>query len=251
LYITSALIAAHRGRTEKGAGWARYPLVDDHAGEGINGTVSIDLVHSVGPVLGSATTASASVVLEGQLELNGTALSGGTVILGLRSTGAEWHAVETARVLTVHSNEAVEDVAADEVAGSEIDGFTVFDVDDIEDSPAHNPSLGFFDMKARMLVDGSPDGARSFTLGLGTFAPQTGAHGLHRHAHAEEFFYLWEGVGVHLTEDGGRHNIWPGNLVHVPRNEWHGFENTGPTPARALFGYLGVNSRAGAGYEVM
>jgi mannose-6-phosphate isomerase-like protein (cupin superfamily) len=42
-----------------------------------------------------------------------------------------------------------------------------------------------------------------------------------------------------------------GQLAFVPRNEWHGFRNTGSEPVRALFGYLGVGSRAEAGYELI
>ncbi len=132
-----------------------------------------------------------------------------------------------------------------------------FSLDQVPDNPAHNPALGFHHMQAKILIDAAVDaavdtgGCRSFSLGMGTFAPGQGRHAIHRHAHAEEVFYVWEGAGVHLTCDGVEHPLSAGQLAFVPRNEWHGFHNTGSTPVRAFFGYLGVGSRADAGYEVM
>jgi len=127
----------------------------------------------------------------------------------------------------------------------------VFDIDAVADSPAHDPDLGFFHMQGRLLISGPSNGRRTFTVGLGTFAPDGGCHGLHRHAHAEEVFYVWEGVGAHLTDDGVEHRMTAGELVWVPLGEWHGFRNTGAQPLRAVFCYLGVDQRSDAGYEVM
>ena len=77
-----------------------------------------------------------------------------------------------------------------------------FDFREVTETPAHNPELGFFHMRARMLIDGASGGRRTFTLGLGTYAPTEGCHALHRHAHAGEAFFIWKGHGSHLTEDG-------------------------------------------------
>jgi mannose-6-phosphate isomerase-like protein (cupin superfamily) len=41
-----------------------------------------------------------------------------------------------------------------------------------------------------------------------------------------------------------------GELVFVAKNEWHGFQNTGSTPLKAIFGYLGAHSLEGGGYEL-
>ena len=45
--------------------------------------------------------------------------------------------------------------------------------------------------------------------------------------------------------------ILAGEMAFVPRNEWHGFRNTGAAPVLAFFGYLGVGARIEAGYQVM
>ncbi len=125
----------------------------------------------------------------------------------------------------------------------------VFDVDDAEEHAFHNPDAGFFHMSARWLVDESHGGSAAFTLGQSTFEADRGAHELHRHPGAEEVFYVWEGSGVHLAEDG-EHPMRAGDLVFVPRNKWHGFRNTSTVPLRAFFGYLGANSLACGGYEM-
>jgi len=123
-------------------------------------------------------------------------------------------------------------------------------VNEAADTPVHNPERGFYHMSARTLIDIANGGSRTFTLGQGTFAPGEGCHALHRHPNAAEIFYVWSGEGVHLTEDGTEHPLHTGDLAYISRNEWHGFRNTGQRPVRALFAYLGANSRESAGYEL-
>jgi len=105
-------------------------------------------------------------------------------------------------------------------------------------------------MKARSLIDADHGGSTALLLGQGTFAPGDGCHALHRHPHACEIFYVWSGEGVHLVDDGSEHPVRAGDLAYIPRNEWHGFRNTGHTEVQAVFGYIGVNSREAAGYEL-
>ncbi|WP_224404068.1 cupin domain-containing protein [Pseudonocardia sp. ICBG1034] len=126
----------------------------------------------------------------------------------------------------------------------------LFAVADQENHPFDIPDMGFFDMHARWLVDKATRGSSTLTLGQSTFAPGTGRHALHRHPSAEEVFYVWEGQAVHLTEDGAEHPMKAGELVFVPRNEWHGVRNVGDTPMRAIFGYLGAESLDAGGYEL-
>lgn len=121
---------------------------------------------------------------------------------------------------------------------------------DIEDVAVHDPDRGFFRMTARLMVNGSSDGHRAFTIGVSTFAPGEGCHDLHRHAHAEELFLVWAGEGTHLSADRAAHRLQAGDLTWVGKSEYHGFRNTGPGVARAVFCYLGVDDRASAGYEV-
>jgi quercetin dioxygenase-like cupin family protein len=115
---------------------------------------------------------------------------------------------------------------------------------------AHDPALGFFHIRARWLVDGESLASKQLVVGLSTSEASRGAHELHRHAHAAEFFYLLEGVGAHITEDGEEIPVAAGEVTFIPPGEWHGFRNRGSVDARAVFGFFGVNSREAAGYEV-
>lgn len=119
---------------------------------------------------------------------------------------------------------------------------------DIAVAPYHNPALGFLHVAARWLIDDALAGSEATVVGQSQFAPGS-AHLFHRHARAEEFFCVLEGNGVHLV-DGGEVAMGPGDIVVVPRNEWHGFRNTGATLVRAAFGYIGTNSVEAGGYEV-
>jgi quercetin dioxygenase-like cupin family protein len=135
-------------------------------------------------------------------------------------------------------------------ADTETAHIQVSSVSETVDMPVHDPERGFYHMSARMLIDLANGGSQTFTLAQSTFAPGQGCHALHRHSNAAEVFYVWSGQGVHLTEDGTEHRLCAGDLAYVPRNEWHGFRNTGRSPVRALFAYLGANSRESAGYEL-
>lgn len=73
-------------------------------------------------------------------------------------------------------------------------------------------------------------------------------HELHRHPHAEEYFYVVRGSGLHLTEDEPV-RLAEGDLVFVARNEWHGFANDTDEPVLAVTVMGGVAHYRGAGYE--
>ena len=118
----------------------------------------------------------------------------------------------------------------------------------VENVPFHRPELGFLHVAARWLVDAKSARARSLVVGQSTFVPGA-AHLLHKHHHGDEFFYVFEGRGCHLIEDR-EIPMQPGDVVFAPREEWHGFRNTGDQPVRAIFGYFGVASLEDAGYEV-
>jgi mannose-6-phosphate isomerase-like protein (cupin superfamily) len=157
---------------------------------------------------------------------------------------------EGLRLLLIHSGAAQED-AFDGALGpapAAAPEIRMKRLDEVENVPFHEPKLGFLHVSARWLVTAESATSRALVVGQSSFAIG-GAHLLHRHAHAEEFFYVFGGRGVHLIE-GGAVPMRVGDIVHVPRNEWHGFRNTGSTPVRAVFGYLGVNTVDAAGYEV-
>ncbi|MDT0183976.1 cupin domain-containing protein [Microbacterium sp. ARD31] len=123
-------------------------------------------------------------------------------------------------------------------------------IGEVEDNPFHDPDAGFLHMSARWLIDSDHGGSRTFTLGQSTFAGERGSHELHRHPGGQEFFYILEGEGVQLVDDGEPAPMGAGDLVFVPRSEWHGFRNTGSSELRAIFGYLGAESLEAGGYEL-
>ena len=126
-----------------------------------------------------------------------------------------------------------------------------FSLYDVKDEVLHQPAAGFFNMATRMLLNASQGGYRSLILGQSSFASETGVHVLHRHAGADELFYLWDGNGAHLAGDGTEHPMQAGDAVFVPRNEWHGFRNTGDRPVRAFFCLMGTGVMQRAGNEIL
>ena len=120
--------------------------------------------------------------------------------------------------------------------------------DEIDSVPFHKPELGFHHVAARWLVNAETAQSEALIVGQSTFVPG-GAHLLHRHDRAEEFFFVIEGTGVHLV-DGRQIAMAPGDIVFTARNEWHGFRNIGARPVRAVFGYFGASQLEAAGYEV-
>ena len=132
--------------------------------------------------------------------------------------------------------------------GPSVECFSLYDV---KDEVLHQPAAGFFNMGTRMLLNADKHGYRSFIFGQSSFASDTGVHALHRHPAADELFYVWEGVGAHLDTDGKEHPMCAGDAVFVPRNEWHGFRNTGDLPVRAFFCLIGAGVMQRAGNEIL
>ncbi|MFI9818102.1 cupin domain-containing protein [Saccharothrix variisporea] len=107
---------------------------------------------------------------------------------------------------------------------------------------------GFTDMGVRWLATTATLGTRGLVVATSTFAPG-GHHEPHRHPHADEFFLVVRGGGYHHAPDGPI-RLDPGDLVHVPAGEPHGFATDPGTVTTALYGYLGAGSLDQAGYEV-
>ena len=82
-----------------------------------------------------------------------------------------------------------------------------------------------------------------------TVIPAAKWHEIHRHPHAEEALYVLEGSGLHLTE-AGSHRLTAGDVVFVPRDEWHGFANDTDSPVRVIGIFGGVSTYPDAGYEI-
>lgn len=227
-----------------------------------NGTVSTLVPQGTG---GSRSSSIALVTLARGGVLSSVATAGSEIALVTLAGSARLHVDGKTHVLEAfqcfYTRQAVVSIRASEglrllVILSDppvADGNTpatprMIDIATAPDHPFHMPEQGFYHLSARWLVDGN-SGSDKLVIGQSTFASNDGAHELHRHPHAEEFFFVLEGQGTHLTEDG-EHPMTGGDLVFVPCEEWHGFRNIASTPVRALFGLLGVNALEDAGYEL-
>jgi quercetin dioxygenase-like cupin family protein len=107
---------------------------------------------------------------------------------------------------------------------------------------------GWEGMYVHWLADRDHAGTATTVFNVTQFPPRR-SHELHRHPHAEEFFFVLEGGGLHLTDDQPVELV-AGDLVFIPRGEWHGFANHTDAPALAVTVMGGVSHYADAGYEV-
>ena len=101
-------------------------------------------------------------------------------------------------------------------------------------------------MDVRWLLTRDTVGAEHSVLGITVFPPGA-KHDIHRHPNAEEFEYLVSGHGIARVGDADV-ELGPGEVVFVPKNDYHGFENTGDEPVFMIWGYAGAASLDEAGY---
>jgi quercetin dioxygenase-like cupin family protein len=105
---------------------------------------------------------------------------------------------------------------------------------------------GWIDMDVKWLVTSANVGAESSVFGLTVFPPGA-KHDIHRHPNAEEVEYIVSGSGVaQVGEDDVE--ISAGELVFVPRNEYHGFHNTSDGETVMVWTYAPAASLEEAGY---
>lgn len=105
---------------------------------------------------------------------------------------------------------------------------------------------GWVGMDVRWLLTRETVGAEDGVFGITVFPPGS-KHDIHRHPHAEEFEYLVSGRGIARVGDADV-ELGPGEVVFVPKNDYHGFENTGDEPVFMIWGYSGAASLEEAGY---
>jgi quercetin dioxygenase-like cupin family protein len=105
---------------------------------------------------------------------------------------------------------------------------------------------GWVDMDVRWLLTRETVGSEQSVFGITVFPPGS-KHDIHRHPNAEEFEYLVSGRGIARVGDADV-ELGPGEVVFVPKNDYHGFENTGAEPVVMIWGYAGAASLDEAGY---
>lgn len=92
-------------------------------------------------------------------------------------------------------------------------------------------------------------GTKDFLLGASTFEPG-GLHAHHRHPGGDEYLFILEGGGEHLTVDGAI-QLNAGELAYIPANEFHGYQNREGIFTKTIFGYFGPSNLEEAGNDVM
>jgi quercetin dioxygenase-like cupin family protein len=207
------------------------PLVD-----GVLGAISVHALGIGAELVEEPDVESAVVVLGGAVDWAGEPLGPGDGVHGRCRVTAT--AADT-RVLVLHGRHATPDRKGVRWHYAPARG---------TDDRLLRAEGGFTDMGVRWLATADTVGARGLVVATSTFEPG-GHHGLHRHPHADEFFLVLRGGGHHLAPDGPI-RLDPGDLVHVPAGEPHGYRTDPGTVTTALYGYLGAGSLDQAGYEL-
>ena len=112
---------------------------------------------------------------------------------------------------------------------------------------ALRPEDGWVDMDVRWLLTRDSVGAERSVFGVTVF-PTGSKQDVHRHPNAEEWEYLVSGSGIARVGDADVELGQAGEVVFVPKNDYHGFENTGDEPVFMIWGYAGAASLEEAGY---
>ncbi len=107
---------------------------------------------------------------------------------------------------------------------------------------------GWEGMFVHWLADRDHGGTKTTVFNVTEF-PANRSHELHRHPNAEEYFLVLEGSGLHLT-DGDPVPVQVGDLVFIPKGEWHGFANDTDFSTLVVTVMGGVALYSEAGYEV-
>jgi oxalate decarboxylase/phosphoglucose isomerase-like protein (cupin superfamily) len=114
------------------------------------------------------------------------------------------------------------------------------------DSSPGIPERGWLDMDVRWLITKDTVGASKTVFGV-TYFPPGSKHELHRHPNAEEVEYLISGTGIAYVDDDAV-ALGPGEVVFVPQNAYHGFENNSDSEVVMAWSYAGAASLEDAGF---
>ena len=117
------------------------------------------------------------------------------------------------------------------------------------EDPAIPTRPGWEGMHVWWLIDRQHGGSRHALFNLTVFPPSK-SHEVHRHPSAEEFLFVLEGSGLHLSESDPV-PLAAGEVAYIPKGEWHGFANDSDTPTTVVTVLAGISSYEDAGYEVL
>ena len=116
----------------------------------------------------------------------------------------------------------------------------------IEDVPLEQglrEDEGWIDMQVQFLIQ-SPQ------LLVGRTVLTPGArHERHAHPNCDEFLIVMSGEGEIYTNEG-REPSKAGDVIYTPRDNWHGFDNTGDEDVLLIWGWSGAGSLEAAGYDL-
>jgi quercetin dioxygenase-like cupin family protein len=119
-------------------------------------------------------------------------------------------------------------------------------VDDVVADESLTADEGWANMAVQWIVTDKTVGAQHHVLGITVFPPGA-KHHPHRHPGAEEAQYLIKGSGIARVGDKDVVQN-TGDVVFVPQDEWHGFENTSDGETVMVWTYGGASSLDQAGY---
>jgi quercetin dioxygenase-like cupin family protein len=98
------------------------------------------------------------------------------------------------------------------------------------------------------LLDRSLTGTPDIVADLLTFPPGF-IHHMHRHPHADMIVVPLTRHLQFLGDVGRREDLMPGQVLVVPRDNWHEFRNISDAPSEVLHIFSGVGAVEDIGYE--
>jgi quercetin dioxygenase-like cupin family protein len=111
------------------------------------------------------------------------------------------------------------------------------------------PERGWREMDVRWLVTDRTVGATTTVFGVTIFPPGA-RHELHRHPNVEEVEYIVSGRGIAYVDDSSV-ELGPAEALFVPRNAYHGFENSSDAEVVMAWCYAGAASLDDAGFVTL
>jgi quercetin dioxygenase-like cupin family protein len=98
------------------------------------------------------------------------------------------------------------------------------------------------------LLDKSVTGTPQLVADLFTFPPGF-VHHMHRHPYADMILVPLSGTLTFVGEADRTMDIEPGQVLVVPRDNWHEFRNVTDQPSQVLHFFSGVGAIDDIGYE--